>query len=95
VANTKSSVDSRDDQAADDSIRRGETMAPARKLRTRWLLGVLLVGPFMAQADATIANVATPSIHTDLGASGESSCLAWRHCCVVWLRVRPCSSLAV
>ena len=24
----------------------------------------------MAQADATIANVATPSIHTDLGASG-------------------------
>ena len=36
------------------------------------LLGVLLVGPFMAQADATIANVATPSIHTDLGASGAA-----------------------
>jgi len=35
-----------------------------------WLLGVLLVVPFMSQADATIANVATPSIHTDLGASG-------------------------
>lgn len=34
------------------------------------LLGVLLVGPFMAQVDATIANVATPSIHADLGASG-------------------------
>ena len=32
--------------------------------------GVLLVAPFMAQADATIANVATPSIHADLGASG-------------------------
>jgi MFS family permease len=36
-----------------------------------WLLPVLLVGPFMAQADATIANVATPSIHNDLGASGS------------------------
>ncbi|GIJ61861.1 MFS transporter [Virgisporangium aurantiacum] len=35
--------------------------------RTRSLL---LVGPFMAQADVTIANVATPSIHEDLGASG-------------------------
>jgi MFS family permease len=33
-------------------------------------LPVLLVGPFMAQADVTIANVATPSIHNDLGASG-------------------------
>jgi predicted MFS family arabinose efflux permease len=39
---------------------------------TGWLLGVLLVGPFMAQADATIANVATPSIHADLGASGAA-----------------------
>jgi MFS transporter len=37
-----------------------------------WLLAVLLVGPFMAQADATIANVATPSIHADLGASGPA-----------------------
>jgi MFS family permease len=36
------------------------------------LLAVLLVGPFMAQADATIANVATPSIHDDLGASGAA-----------------------
>jgi MFS family permease len=36
------------------------------------LLAVLLAGPFMAQADATIANVATPSIHDDLGASGAS-----------------------
>ncbi|MGH3662194.1 MAG: MFS transporter [Micromonosporaceae bacterium] len=34
------------------------------------VLGVLLVGPFMAQADATITNVATPSIQSDLGASG-------------------------
>ncbi len=34
------------------------------------LLAVLLMAPFMAQADATIANVATPAIHADLGASG-------------------------
>ena len=33
-------------------------------------LAVLLMGPFMAQADATIANVAAPSIHADLGTSG-------------------------
>jgi MFS family permease len=38
----------------------------------RVLLGVLLVAPFMAQADATIANVATPSIQSDLGASGAA-----------------------
>jgi len=36
------------------------------------LLAVLLMGPFMAQADATIANVATPSIRADLGASGAA-----------------------
>ncbi len=34
------------------------------------LLGVLLIGPFMAQVDVTIVNVATPSVHADLGASG-------------------------
>jgi MFS family permease len=34
------------------------------------LLAVLLIAPFMAQADATIANVATPSISAELGASG-------------------------
>jgi MFS family permease len=45
-------------------------MAPTRVPGKGWLLGVLLMGPFMAQADATIANVATPSIHADLGASG-------------------------
>jgi MFS family permease len=44
-------------------------MKPPRK---GWLLGVLLAGPFMAQADVTIANVATPSIHADLGASGAA-----------------------
>jgi len=36
------------------------------------LLAVLLMGPFMAQADATIANVATPSTRADLGASGAA-----------------------
>lgn len=45
-------------------------MAPVRVVGNGRLLGVLLLGPFMAQADATIANVATPSIHADLGASG-------------------------
>jgi MFS family permease len=44
------------------------TRAPHRG----WLLAVLLAGPFMAQADATITNVATPSIHTGLGASGAA-----------------------
>jgi len=43
-----------------------------RVARKGWVLAVLLLGPFMAQADATIANVATPSIHADLGASGAA-----------------------
>src|SRR4051812_45744654 len=34
------------------------------------MLAVLLLAPFLASADATIANVATPSIRADLGASG-------------------------
>ena len=34
------------------------------------LLAVLLIAPFMAQADATIANVAAPSIHADLHTTG-------------------------
>lgn len=34
------------------------------------LLAVLLIAPFLAQADATIANVATPTIRQSLGASG-------------------------
>jgi Major Facilitator Superfamily len=40
--------------------------------RERWRLAALLAAPFMAQADATIANVATPSIHADLHASGAA-----------------------
>ena len=35
-------------------------------------LAVLLMAPFLAQADATIANVATPAIRTGLGASGAA-----------------------
>jgi len=39
----------------------------------RWLLlGVLLTAPFMAQADVTIVNVATPSVHADLGATAAA-----------------------
>lgn len=38
-----------------------------------WLLAVLLMAPFLAQADATIANVATPSIRADLGVSGAAA----------------------
>ncbi len=40
---------------------------PTRPTR---LLAVLLIAPFMAQADATIANVAAPSIHADLHTTG-------------------------
>jgi hypothetical protein len=43
------------------------TSAHARQTR---LLAVLLMAPFMAQADATIANVAAPSIASDLRTSG-------------------------
>jgi MFS family permease len=47
--------------------------AIAQESRHRWLLlGVLLIAPFMAQADVTIVNVATPSIRADLGASGAA-----------------------
>jgi MFS family permease len=37
---------------------------------TRWLLAVLVTPMFMTQADATIVNVAGPSIHSGLRASG-------------------------
>jgi MFS family permease len=47
-------------------------MGASREQHRQRLLGVLLVGPFMAQADATIVNVATPSIHRALGASGAA-----------------------
>jgi MFS family permease len=38
--------------------------------RTRWALAVWLSAMFMTQLDVTIVNVATPSIHARLGASG-------------------------
>jgi MFS family permease len=41
-----------------------------QRIRPGLLLGVLLFGPFMVQVDATIVNVATPSVHADIGASG-------------------------
>jgi hypothetical protein len=50
-------------------------LASSRTTRTHPspLLAVLLMAPFMAQADATIANVAAPSIHADLRTSAPSS----------------------
>src|ERR1035441_9962968 len=45
-------------------------VTPQRVPRKGWLLGVLLVAPFMARADAPIPNGAPPAIHTGLGASG-------------------------
>src|SRR5919204_2575446 len=44
-------------------------MRPAGKPDRRWQLAVLLTMLFMYQADATIVNVATPSIRAGLGAS--------------------------
>ena len=40
--------------------------SPTTRTHPNRLLAVLLIAPFMAQADATIANVAAPSIHADL-----------------------------
>jgi hypothetical protein len=50
-----------------------QTIAPARSGHPRALLAVLLVAPFLASVDATIANVATPAIRTSLGASGAEA----------------------
>ena len=43
---------------------------PTTRAHPNRLLAVLLIAPFMAQADATIANVAAPSIHADLHTTG-------------------------
>jgi hypothetical protein len=51
-------------------------MTPGDTQHKRWMLATLLVAPFMAQADVTITNVAGPSIHADLRASGSSGRLA-------------------
>ena len=45
------------------------TSTPVRMYRS-WMLAALLTMLFMYQADATIVNVANPSIRADLGASG-------------------------
>jgi MFS family permease len=50
-----------------------QTIPPARSGHSRALLAVLLVAPFLASVDATIANVATPAIRTSLGASGAET----------------------
>jgi MFS family permease len=42
------------------------------RIHPRRILGLLLLAPFMAQADATIANVATPSIRAGIHASGAA-----------------------
>ena len=47
-------------------------MRPSTRAHPGRLLGLLLLAPFIAQADATIANVATPSIHVGLHASGAA-----------------------
>jgi len=44
--------------------------SPTTRTHSNRLLVVLLIAPFMAQADATIANVAAPSIHADLHTTG-------------------------
>ena len=44
--------------------------SPTTRTRRNRLLAVLLVAPLMAQADATIANVAAPSIPADLHTTG-------------------------
>jgi MFS family permease len=44
--------------------------SPTTRTHPNRVLAVLLIAPFMAQADATIANVAAPSIHADLHTTG-------------------------
>jgi hypothetical protein len=53
------------------------------------MLAMLLAAPFMAQADATIANAATPSIRIGLGASG-CACSPWRRWRAAWRQARSC-----
>jgi MFS family permease len=48
------------------------TLTDQRRRTALLVLPVLLVAPFLAQADATIANVATPAIRVGLGASAAA-----------------------
>src|SRR5579871_4323082 len=51
--------------------RRGSLLASReRPVRPGLVLAVVLIGQFMAVLDASIVNVAAPSIHAHLGASG-------------------------
>src|SRR5262245_41408087 len=47
-----------------------ELPRPARALRPGAVLAIVLTGQFMALLDTSIVNVAIPTIHTTLGASG-------------------------
>ncbi len=47
-------------------------MTQTRGRHARWSLAVLLTSLFMTQLDTTIVNVATPSIHSGLRASGSA-----------------------
>ena len=44
-----------------------------RPVRPGLVLAVVLIGQFMAVLDASIVNVAAPSIHASLGASGAGT----------------------
>jgi MFS family permease len=48
-------------------------IAPTRRRRRPGPLAVLLMAPFLASTDATIANVATPAIRAGLSASGTDA----------------------
>ncbi len=65
------------DVLRDPPARAGTVLTPSstdsersRASRLRWLLALILTGQFMAILDATIVNVATPTIRVDLHASG-------------------------
>lgn len=51
-------------------MRTADISKPVLQRRNGWLLALLLTPLFMYQADATIVNLANPSIHADLHASG-------------------------
>jgi MFS family permease len=52
------------------AARAGELVRRERPVRPGLVLAVVLIGQFMAVLDASIVNVAAPSIHASLGASG-------------------------
>src|ERR1700744_1317444 len=52
------------------AARAGLLASRERPLRPGLVLAVVLIGQFMAVLDASIVNVAAPSIHAQLGASG-------------------------